>query len=98
MKENLFEKHPPRIVYDTIGFPNYDNLSSIICLCAVDKKNFNDYGIVDNSILFVQRALEFEEGKLNVFKSDGKEAFMLSKEKEALEYIGRVVFSANLYS
>lgn len=96
---SLVDVHPPTISYGVVGCSMYENESSIICCTAMDDENFNDMGIVDKSILFIQKMLPFKKGALNVFKTSDIEGaqFKLSKEIIDGEYIGRTLMVVNQY-
>lgn len=63
----LLQAHPPTISYGVIGCSMYENENSILCCVAKDDWGFGDVGVIDDSIVFVQRKLAFKEGALNVF-------------------------------
>lgn len=90
----LLEVHPPRISHGVIGC-EYENSKSFVCLLASSNKRYKKKGIVKDSILFVQPTLPFEEGKLNVFKTE--DSFMVSEVMEDKEYIGRTVMVVNQF-
>ena len=77
----------------------YQNASSIICCVANGDNNFTDYGIVENSLVFVQKKLPFKEGALNVFKihNNSDTAFKLSRVMVDGEYIGRSLMAINQF-
>ena len=88
------EIHPPKISRGVVGC-TYDNMKSIVCLLASSNKRFKRKGIVKDSILFVQPELPFEEGKLNVFRTE--DSFMVSDVMEEKEYFGRTIMVINQY-
>lgn len=90
----LMEIHPPKISRGVVGC-TYDNTKSIVCLLASSNKRFKRKGIVKDSILFVQPELPFEEGKLNVFRTE--DSFMVSDVMEEKEYFGRTIMVINQY-
>ena len=97
--ENLVTAHPPTFSYGVLGCSMYQNSSSIICCIANNDNNFSDYGIVENSLVFIQKKLPFKEGALNVFKTNNSvdTSFKLSKEMMDGEYVGRTLMSINQY-
>ena len=72
---------------------------SINCCIANGDNNFADCGIVENSIVFVQKKLPFKEGALNVFKiNDNSDTqFKLSRVMVDGEYIGRSLMAINQF-
>lgn len=97
--KSFINVHPPTLSYGVLGCSMYQNASSIICCVANGDNNFTDYGIVDNSIIFVQKKLPFKEGALNVFKTDdnGDTPFKLSRVMVDGEYIGRSLMAINQF-
>ena len=51
----LLQAHPPTISYGVIGCSMYENENSILCCVAKDDWGFGDVGVIDDSIVFVQR-------------------------------------------
>lgn len=64
--ESIINAHPPTFSYGVLGCSMYQNASSIICCIANGDNNFADCGIVENSIVFVQKKLPFKEGVYSV--------------------------------
>ena len=93
--ENLAKAHPPTFSYGVLGCSMYQNSSSIICCVANNDNEFTDYGIIDNSLVFVQKKLPFKEGALNVFKESKNTgvAYKLSRVMIDSEYVGRALMS-----
>lgn len=97
--ENLVKAHPPTFSYGVLGCSMYQNSSSIICCVANNDNEFTDCGIIDNSLVFVQKKLPFKEGALNVFKvrKNTGVAYKLSRVMVDSEYVGRALMSINQY-
>ena len=97
--ENLAKAHPPTLSYGVLGCSMYQNSSSIIFCVANNNNEFTDYGIIDNSLVFVQKKLPFKEGALNVFKARKNTgvAYKLSRVMVDNEYVGRALMSINQY-
>lgn len=88
----LLEIHPPRVSRGVVGC-EYENSKSIVCLLASSNKRYRKKGVVKDSILFVQPELPFEEGKLNIYKTE--KSFVVSEVEMEKEYIGRIVMVIN---
>ena len=97
--ESIINAHPPTFSYGVLGCSMYQNASSIICCIANGDNNFADCGIVENSIVFVQKKLPFKECALNVFKiNDNSDTqFKLSRVMVDGEYIGRSLMAINQF-
>ena len=97
--ENLVNAHPPTLSYGVLGCTMYQNQSSIICCVSNNDNEFKDFGIIENSLVFVQKKLLFKEGALNVFKirKNTNTAYKLSRVMLDGEYVGRALMSINKY-
>lgn len=90
------DTHPPQKIRSLLGCSGYST-ESIVCLIANGDNNFMDYGIVENSLLFVDINKPFRKNSLNVYKGMD-EGYELSKDRtENKEYIGRVIMVTNQY-
>lgn len=94
----LLQAHPPTISYGVIGCSMYENESSILCCVAKDDWGFGDVGVIDDSIVFVQRKLAFKEGALNVFNVGDSEnkVYKMSRHKISGKYVGRALMTASV--
>ena len=98
------------IVSDGYKPYNYKNVIGIFdvlenrdlcCLIANDDNNFLKEGIVEGSLLFVDRNEKYIDGSLNVFKyNDTREPqYKLSRTKvRDASYIGKVMITMNQYN
>ena len=86
----LLQAHPPTISYGVIGCSMYENESSILCCVAKDDWGFGDVGVIDDSIVFVQRKLA------NVGDSENK-VYKMSRHKISGKYVGRVLMTVNQF-
>lgn len=77
----------------------YENESSILCCVAKDDWGFGDVGVIDDSIVFVQRKLAFKEGALNVFNVGDSEnkVYKMSRHKISGKYVGRALMTVNQF-
>ena len=95
------EMHQPQISRDVIGLGGFGlrNRDSIFCLIANGDNNYENEGIVNNSLLFVDKDAEYREGSLNVFRqNDETYPFKLSRTLlPGSEYVGRVFLTLNHY-
>lgn len=96
MNTVLFEKHCPSYNNGTLGCDGFSNTDAIFCLAANGDNNFLNFGIVENSILFIDKSKEFKEDDLNVYllKDD---TYKLSRTKLDEEYHGRIIMAVNIY-
>ena len=95
--DNLFlEKHSPCIGSNVLDIDGFECKDSIFCIMTNGDSNFFYFGIVEDSILFVDSDLDFDEGMINVYlKDDG--TYKLSRTALDKEYKGRVIMSVNIY-
>ena len=77
----------------------YENENSILCCVAKDDWGFGDIGVLNDSIVFVQRKLTFKEGALNVFNVGDNEnkVYKMSRRKIPGKYVGRALMAVNQY-
>ena len=96
---SLLQAHPPTISYGVIGCAMYENENSILCCVAKDDWGFGDIGVLNDSIVFVQRKLTFKEGALNVFNVGDNEnkVYKMSRRKIPGKYVGRALMAVNQY-
>ena len=96
MNTVLFEKHCPSYNNGTLGCDGFTNTDSIFCLAANGDNNFLNFGIIENSILFVDKSKSFFDGGLNVYQlQDG--TFKLSRTELNEEYKGRIIMATNIF-
>ena len=96
----LLEKHTPGKQFDIIGCSGYSNMNNIVCLTASADNNFIEEGIVQGTLLFVDKDSTYEKGKLNVFryKRDRSPQYKLSRTKIPNgSFIGTVFMAVNQY-
>lgn len=96
----LLEKHTPGKQFDIIGCSGYSNMNNIVCLTASADNNFIEEGIVQGTLLFVDKDSTYEKGKLNVFryKRDRSPQYKLSRTKIPKgSFIGTVFMAVNQY-
>ena len=95
MDNSILEKHSPCISSTIFGVDGFEYKESIFCIMTKGDRNFFYFGIVEDSILFVDPDIEFDEGMINVYlKSDG--TYKLSRTALDYEYKGRVIMSMNI--
>lgn len=99
---NDYEQHPLFFSHGVLGFQGYPG-TDLFCVPANGGNNFLSYGIVENTLLIVDRKKPFLKTALNVFQIDqmsyGTAQLKLSSVWLAdASYVGRVILSANLYS
>lgn len=94
----LSGKHKPCIKRDIIGCDGYINKTDCIyCLIVNKDGNFLKDGIIENSVVFVDSSIPYEEDKLNVFVTDAG-IFQISTTKPLCnDYSGRVIMALNQY-
>ena len=85
-----------------IGFDGF-NGGDIVCAIANGDNNFIKNGIVEGSLILIDKALPFRRGKLNIFRTDGENGesvgFRISTTKlEKFPYYGRIIMSVNQQS
>lgn len=95
------KKHPLVIADGIIGSSGYRD-GDYFCVFANGDGNFIDYGIVEGSLVVVDRNLCFQENGLNVFDlaEDATDPPLLKISKSAIEgypCIGRVFMAVNQY-
>lgn len=90
------ELHPPQKLRGFLGCCGYGS-TDLICLIANGDNNFVQDGIVENSLLFIDKNKSYEKNGLNVYKLPD-EQYKLSKTNiEKADYIGRVILVTNQY-
>lgn len=99
---NNYEQHPLVFSHGVLGFQSFPG-TDLFCVPANGDNNFLSYGIVENTLLIVDRKKLFWETALNIFQtaqmSHGAAQLKLSSVWLAdASYVGRVILSANLYS
>ena len=96
MDNSILEKHSPCIGSNVLGIDGFECKDSIFCIMTNGDSNFFYFGIVEDSILFVDPDIEFDEGMINIYlKSDG--TYKLSRTALDYEYKGRVIMSMNIF-
>ena len=96
MDNSILEKHSPCISSTIFGVDGFDYKESIFCIMTNGDSNFFYFGIVEDSILFVDPDIEFDEGMINVYLTDD-ETYKLSRTALDCEYKGRVIMSMNIF-
>ena len=96
MDNSILEKHSPCISSTIFGVDGFDYKESIFCIMTNGDSNFFYFGIVEDSILFVDPDIEFDEGMINVYLTDD-ETYKLSRTALDCEYKGRVIMSINIF-
>ena len=99
---NNYEQHPLVFLHGVLGFQGYPE-TDLFCVPVNGDNNFLSYGIVENSLLIVNRKGPFAPTALNVFQkgqtSHGEAQLKLSPVwLTDASYMGRIILSANLYS
>jgi len=97
-----FIYHQPVSEKDVLGFDGY-NIQDVFCVRANGDGNFLEYGIAENSILFVDKSMPFQDGKLSLFLTGSsetqKEPYKVSNKKiKGAEHLGRIVMSVNQFA
>ena len=82
----------------TLFLQKYVWNKNIRCV-AKDDWGFGDVGVIDDSIVFVQRKLAFKEGALNVFNVGDSEnkVYKMSRHKISGKYVGRALMTVNQF-
>ena len=90
------ESNAPIVTRGVLGCKGYFS-NEIICFIANGDNNFINDGIVENSLVFVDREIPYKKGKVSVFQQPDS-SYKLSKAKvRKAEYIGQVVMVINQY-
>ena len=95
------DKYCPCKHKNIIGVFDKKHGRDLVCLIANDDNNFLKEGIVEGSLLFVDRNEEYIDGSLNVFEfNDNREPkYKLSRTiVNDASYIGKVMITMNQYN
>ena len=98
----LSEKHLPCIQKDVLGCNGHIGKDDYFCLIATkedgsDGTRYINDGIVENSILYVNKKVPFENDRLNVFIDPDGNFELSTKRKTDKTYFGRVIMTINQY-
>lgn len=100
MVRQMYKEHPLVLERGVLGFQGY-NSEKLFCVFANGDNNFTEYGIVENTLLIVDPDQPFEDGQINVFRTDkkvkGSKQLKLSLADLDYPYVGRVILSASHY-
>lgn len=85
-----------------LGFMGYDP-DDLACAYANGDNNFLRFGIVEHTLLVIDRSLPYEEGKINVFETDkvidGEHQLKLSLTRLGeFPCVGQIVMAVNQYT
>lgn len=90
------ESHPPQKLRGLLGCCGYSS-GDLICLIANGDNNFVQEGIVENSLLFIDKNKEYESDRLNVYQFPNEQYKLSRTNVDRADYIGRVILVANQY-
>lgn len=98
----LSERHSPYIQKDVLGCNGFNRKDDYFCLIATkedgsDGTRYINDGIVENSILYVNKKVPFENDRLNVFIDPDGNFELSTKRKTDKTYFGRVIMTINQY-
>ena len=88
--------HPPQKLRGFLGCCGYGS-TDLICLVTNGDNNFVKEGIVENSLLFIDKNKEYEGNKLNVYQFPDEQYKLSRALIERADYVGRVILVANQY-
>lgn len=91
-----FEKHYPSHNNGILGCDGFSDTDTIFCLVANGDNNFLNFGIVNDTILFVDKSKEFKEDSINVYILKDN-TFKLSRTRLAEIFQGRIVMTVNIH-
>ncbi len=97
MVKNLTEIHPCSRFGNTIGCV-YENANDFFALKANGDNNFLDYGIAENSILFVKPCKDVPKEALRVYKTNKEEYKLTLTDIDDCTLVGMVVMSISQYA
>ena len=90
------ESNAPIATKGVLGCKGYFS-NEIVCFIANGDNNFINDGIVENSLVFVDKEILYKKGKVSVFQQPDS-SYRLSKSKvRKAEYVGQVVMVINQY-
>lgn len=97
MNTTLLEKHSPCITGSILGCEGFEYKNSIFSIMIDGENNFINFGIVEDTIMFVDSDKKFADGEINVYcLNDG--TYTLSRSKMSADFKGRVIMSVNIYN
>ena len=101
---NLKEEHKALVFENGIlGFYRNADVDGLFCVIANGDNNYLKFGIVENSLLVVDKNQAFEQDKLNVFQTNkivnGEKQLKISfSQLDGFPYVGQIVMTVNQYS
>ena len=101
---NLKKEHMALVFENGIlGFYRDTDADSLFCVIANGDNNYLKFGIVENSLLVIDKNQPFEKDKLNVFQTNkivnGEKQLKISfSQLDSFPYVGQIVMTANQYS
>ena len=97
METHISSAHTPSVSGDVLGCDGFNESAAIFCLAVNGDNNFLNYGIIENTMLFVDKSKVFMDNKLNVFEQTNG-IFQLSRSSlPGNNYVGRIVAAMNIY-
>ena len=90
------ELHQPKKSKDLLGCCGYSS-DDLFCLIANGDNNFVQEGIVENSLLFIDKNKDYDSNSLNVYMLSDEQYKLSRTNIEKADYIGRVVMVTNQY-